>query len=521
MIIGVVATLVGLVMWSGFAPKWLGRLPGDIRIEREHSAFYFPIVTCIILSIRAQPAFVALLNLPALNSSTVRFRTLVATDLWAVRSCELSGRMRTAHRAVATATTQNRLDQHVRALLRCRRCPRMQSTPVSGGAIVSDVMIIGQAPGPREPVLQRPFAHTAGKTLFRWFEEFCGMDEAAVRSKIYFAAVCRCFPGKNSGGSDRVPAPDEIRNCSSWMDDEIQILQPRLIIPVGRLAIAQFIDCAKLEEVIGRKFRVERAGHSLRPDSAAASIRRLALAQNSAGKSTYRTRAQIDRAPSCDRVCWINLETRNLRIPSGELFTLFLAAWFPDSSFSECLLHIPTRADIPESDKWDLTHLFADVSKWQEDFAWLQRAYPKLEQWKGRVGESAQTLADVLEFEKSLELKIERVYHYASLQLAEDSTNNEYLTRIGQVQNLLTKIGEAAAFVVPEIQAIDRRRFAKFPCRSGAERLADQAAQNSPNEAACAFRARGTPARAGQCRAQRLRRHFFATYRCGHEVRRA
>ncbi len=50
-VIGVIITLVGLVMWSGFAPKWLGRLPGDIRIEREHSAFYFPIVTCIILSI--------------------------------------------------------------------------------------------------------------------------------------------------------------------------------------------------------------------------------------------------------------------------------------------------------------------------------------------------------------------------------------------------------------------------------------------------------------------------------------
>ena len=49
--IGVITTLVGLVLWSGFAPKWLGRLPGDIRIEREHSSFYFPIVTCIVLSI--------------------------------------------------------------------------------------------------------------------------------------------------------------------------------------------------------------------------------------------------------------------------------------------------------------------------------------------------------------------------------------------------------------------------------------------------------------------------------------
>jgi len=156
---------------------------------------------------------------------------------------------------------QVQLERHVDELLQCRRCPRMKSTPVSGGGIVSDVMIIGQAPGPREPVLQRPFAHTAGKTLFRWFEEFCAMNEAVVRSKIYFAAVCRCFPGKNSSGTDRVPAPDEIRNCSLWMNDEIQILQPRLIIPVGRLAITQFIDCERLDKVIGQKFRVARAGH--------------------------------------------------------------------------------------------------------------------------------------------------------------------------------------------------------------------------------------------------------------------
>ena len=50
-IIGAVVTVMGLLTWSGFAPKWLGRLPGDIRIEREHSSFYFPIVTCIIVSL--------------------------------------------------------------------------------------------------------------------------------------------------------------------------------------------------------------------------------------------------------------------------------------------------------------------------------------------------------------------------------------------------------------------------------------------------------------------------------------
>src|SRR5881409_3113703 len=123
---------------------------------------------------------------------------------------------------------------------------------------------------------------------------------------------------------------------------------------------------------------------------------------------------------------------------------------------------VPVRSEIPESDKWDLRYLFTDVSKWQEDFVWLQRSYPKLQEWKGRVGESVQTLATVLEFEKSLEVKMERAHHYASLQVAEESTNNQYLARIGQLENLLTKIGEAAAFVVPEIQAIDDQRFAQF-----------------------------------------------------------
>ena len=123
-------------------------------------------------------------------------------------------------------------------------------------------MLIGQAPGVREPVAARPFAWTAGKTLFRWFEEATGMDEEMVRARIYFAAVCRCFPGKAPGGSDRVPSPQEIENCSSWLDREIEILRPRLIIPVGKLAIAQFLPLTKLEEVIGRSFRGRRARRS-------------------------------------------------------------------------------------------------------------------------------------------------------------------------------------------------------------------------------------------------------------------
>lgn len=135
----------------------------------------------------------------------------------------------------------------------------MRPPPVSGGAVASKVILIGQAPGVREPVVGKPFAWTAGKTLFRWFEETSGLTESEVRAKIYFAAVCRCFPGKAPGGSDRVPNPQEIANCSSWLEREIEILRPRLVIPVGKLAIAQFLPVEKLDRIIGHSFRVERA----------------------------------------------------------------------------------------------------------------------------------------------------------------------------------------------------------------------------------------------------------------------
>ena len=156
--------------------------------------------------------------------------------------------------------TQNKktalLDEHVMRLRECRRCPQMNPPVVSGGAVVSKVMLVGQAPGDKEPVLGRPFAWTAGKTLFRWFEEHCGLNESGFRSRIYMAAVCRCFPGKKSTGGDRVPAPEEISNCSFWLHREMEILEPELVIPVGKLAIAQFMSVGKLDELIGSQKKV-------------------------------------------------------------------------------------------------------------------------------------------------------------------------------------------------------------------------------------------------------------------------
>ena len=155
------------------------------------------------------------------------------------------------------AVASRKLAAHVRRLLLCRRCPRMHPPVVSGGPVPSQVILVGQAPGDKEPIAGKPFAWTAGKTLFRWFEESCGLNEAAFRASIYMAAVCRCFPGKNPAGGDRVPAPDEVANCSSWLKREIEILQPRLILPVGKLAIQQFIPGGRLDEVVGKQFTVK------------------------------------------------------------------------------------------------------------------------------------------------------------------------------------------------------------------------------------------------------------------------
>jgi uracil-DNA glycosylase len=153
------------------------------------------------------------------------------------------------------------LSKLVEALRRCRRCPQMQFSPVSGGPVSSRVILVGQAPGTREPGAGRPFAWTAGKTLFRWFSDVAGVDEDSFRATVYMAAVCRCFPGKTAAAGDRVPSRIEIENCSSWLDSEIALLSPGLVIPVGKLAIAQFINpVPALSEAIGQMRTVKRAG---------------------------------------------------------------------------------------------------------------------------------------------------------------------------------------------------------------------------------------------------------------------
>jgi uracil-DNA glycosylase len=140
----------------------------------------------------------------------------------------------------------------------------MKPPVVHGPPITSKVLLIGQAPGPREGKLGRPFAWTAGKTLFQWLERATGAGEEAVRRRVYFAAVARCFPGKAKGGGDRRPNAKEVAHCRGYLAREVELLEPDLVLPVGTLAIEQVLgEKVMLEDCVGHVLRARYHGHDV------------------------------------------------------------------------------------------------------------------------------------------------------------------------------------------------------------------------------------------------------------------
>ena len=151
--------------------------------------------------------------------------------------------------------------ERVHLEIRALRLPGFAGPPVHGPAIESRIFLLGQAPGPHEARLGRPFAWTAGKTLFRWFEGAFGASEAEFRERVYMAAVVRNFPGKSRGGGDRVPSPEEIAASRGFLEREVAVLRPRLVVPVGRLAIREVLGHEEaIAEVVGRRLRARYHG---------------------------------------------------------------------------------------------------------------------------------------------------------------------------------------------------------------------------------------------------------------------
>lgn len=137
----------------------------------------------------------------------------------------------------------------------CRRCLEA-GYPITPGAVFSGpaaarVMVVGQAPGITEAEVGRPFNGPSGRRLFRWLAG-AGWDEPTFRATQYMTAVTKCYPGKARGGKgDRVPTRAEQRLCAPFLEEELRLVQPALIIPVGGLAVRYFLGPVRLAEVVG------------------------------------------------------------------------------------------------------------------------------------------------------------------------------------------------------------------------------------------------------------------------------
>ena len=129
---------------------------------------------------------------------------------------------------------------------------------VTQGVHTARMMTIGQAPGITEVEAQRPFNAGSGKRLFEWLGK-AGIDEDWFRTTQYMTSVTKCYPGRaKSGSGDRVPSGKEQKLCRPFLDQELALVNPEVIIPIGRLAITLFFDKKlKLEEIIGTQKQIE------------------------------------------------------------------------------------------------------------------------------------------------------------------------------------------------------------------------------------------------------------------------
>jgi uracil-DNA glycosylase family 4 len=161
-------------------------------------------------------------------------------------------RRRSSYRSLASLQRDNRL---------CRACAEagypIESPPVFEGHEGQKAYMLGQAPGVVEGEERRPWRGRAGQTLRRWLE--LGEDE--FYATFYCASVTRCYPGRApAGGGDRTPTAREQDLCAFWREWELRLLRPRLIVPVGGLAIRRLLGVTSLDASIGERFEHGDAG---------------------------------------------------------------------------------------------------------------------------------------------------------------------------------------------------------------------------------------------------------------------
>lgn len=202
------------------------------------------------------------------------------------------------------------LDALRREMQQCRRCRHpMDVRPIISLARAPRIVLVGQAPGKTEAGGGHPFAGRAGRTLFQWLASV-EIDEMVFRRRVQISAITRCYPGPSaSGRGDRVPGPAERRNCSGWLDEELRLIRPALIVPVGRLAIDAFLGSEPLDAVIGRE-------HAVALDDGRGSIA-IPLPHPSGASSWIHVanhRALLDASLALIAARWAEIEGRGRRV---------------------------------------------------------------------------------------------------------------------------------------------------------------------------------------------------------------
>lgn len=135
-------------------------------------------------------------------------------------------------------------------MLACTKCPlaKGRTNVVPGeGSPKADILLIGEGPGKNEDEQGRPFVGAAGKFLTELIESI-GM----TRNDVYIANVVKCRPPNN-----RDPLPDEVETCWPWLQQQIELINPKLIVLMGRHSLARFIPSAMISQDHGRVLRKE------------------------------------------------------------------------------------------------------------------------------------------------------------------------------------------------------------------------------------------------------------------------
>lgn len=157
------------------------------------------------------------------------------------------------------------LDRVHREIRACRLCVESgfiaEANPVYRGRVGHRMMIVGQAPGAGGHRNSVPYAGASGTTLRAWLAS-AGFDERALYERFYLTSMTKCFPGSSaSGKGDRAPSGAEIRLCSAHLDREIALIQPEIVLALGRISSSSFAGNLPLDQLVGSLRRGERAGH--------------------------------------------------------------------------------------------------------------------------------------------------------------------------------------------------------------------------------------------------------------------